>query len=185
MCAFCSYRTDCYSSISDDGKFVGALCSQLKSWPSNFNTNEILSTLTTLMLRARKGATKIVLTLAKIAEEFVWCHDLLEFVLQEVFTLLSEDRISPILNDVLEDASQKLLVKSCVDGSLLERQTAIRLILLGGKVQFIEYGCQLTYTIMRFQQVNRRIFTITPSLSFWHTDQKISMHHMLDHKSKH
>lgn len=94
------------------------------------------------MLRVRKGATKVVLTLAKIAEEFVWCHDLLEFVLQEVFTLLSEDRISPILTDVLEDASQKLLIKSCVHGSLLERQTAIRLILLGGKVQLIKYGMQ-------------------------------------------
>lgn len=93
----------------------------------------MLSTLTTLTLRVRKGATKIVLTLAKIAEKYGWCHDHLEFVLQEVFTLLSEDRISPILTDVLDDGSQKLLIKTCVQGSLLERQTAIRLILLAGK----------------------------------------------------
>lgn len=121
--------------ISENEKFVGALSSQLKSWPSNFNTNEMLPTLTTLILRIRKGATRIVIALAKIAETSVWCHDLLEFVLQDVFTLLSEDRISPILTDVLEDGSQKLLIKSCVHGSLLERQTAIRLILLAGKSQ--------------------------------------------------
>lgn len=94
----------------------------------------MLATLTTLIMRIRKGATKIVLTLAKIAEEYVWCHDLLEFVLQDVFTLLSEDRISPILTDDLEDSSQKLLIKTCVQGTLLERQTAIRLILLAGKL---------------------------------------------------
>lgn len=120
-------------SFADTDKFVGSLCAQLKSWPPNFHMNEMLPTLTTLTLRVRKGATKIVLTLAKIAEEYVWCHDLLEFILQEVFTLLRGDRISSILTDVLEDGSQKLLIKSCVEGSLLERQTAIRLILLGGK----------------------------------------------------
>lgn len=120
--------------FSDNEKFVAALSAQLKSWPSNLNTHEMLPTLTSLTLRVRKGATRIMLMLAKIGEEYVWCHDLLEFVLQDVFTLLSEDRISPILTDVLEENSQKLLINSCVQGSLLEQQTAIRLVLLAGEL---------------------------------------------------
>lgn len=147
----------------------------------------MLSTLTTLTMRVRKGATRIVLALAKIAEEYVWCHDLLEFVLQEVFTLLSEDRISPILTDVLDNVSQKLLIKSCVQGSLLERQTAIRLILLGGKKQFHSNGNweQSSETMLQFQRANRRTFTTTRLPSFWRTGQKMSAPPIAAHKSKH
>lgn len=86
--------------------------------------------LTAVLLRIRKGATKVMLTIAEIADQNTWCHNLLESVLQEIFTLVNDNRVCPILSDVLEQNSQDLLISTSVSKSLIERQTAIRLILL-------------------------------------------------------
>lgn len=116
--------------FADDDKFVPALSEQIKLWPSNFNVTDIMPSLTALLLRIRKGATKVLLTIAEIAEQSTWCHNLLESVLQEIFTLVNDNRMCPILNDVLEQNSQDLLISTSVSKSLIKRQTAIRLILL-------------------------------------------------------
>lgn len=99
---------------------------QIKLWPTNFNVKD----LTSLILRIRKGATKVMLTIAEIAEQSTWCHNLLESVLQEIYILVNEKRQCPMLSDVLEQNSQALLISTSVSKSLIKRQTAIRLILL-------------------------------------------------------
>lgn len=119
-----------FGIFSDDDKFVDSLSEQIKQWPSNFNVKDIMSPLTGLLLRIRKGATKVMLTIAEIAEQSTWCHNLLESILQEIFTLVNDNRICPILSDVLEQCSQDLLILTSVSKSLIKRQTAIRLILL-------------------------------------------------------
>lgn len=71
-----------------------------------------------------------MLTIAEIAEQSTWCHNLLESILQEIYMLVNEKRQCPILSDVLEQNSQALLISTSVSKSLIKRQTAIRLILL-------------------------------------------------------
>lgn len=117
-------------NFADDDKFVPALSEQIKLWPTNFNVKDIMPPLTALLLRIRKGATKVMLTIADIAEQSTWCHNLLESILQEIFTLVNDNRVCPILSDVLEQCSQDHLISTSVSKSLIKRQTAIRLILL-------------------------------------------------------
>lgn len=114
----------------DDETFVPAISEQIKLWPSNFNVIDMMPSLTGLLLRIRKGATKVMLTIAEIAAQSTWCHNLLESILQEIFILVNDNRVCPILSDVLEQNSQDLLIATSVSKSLLKRQTAIRLILL-------------------------------------------------------
>lgn len=112
--------------FADDEKFIQAVSDQIKLWPTNFNVKD----LTSLILRIRKGATKVMLTIAEIAEQSTWCHNLLESILQEIFILVNEKRQCPVLSDVLEQNSQALLISTSVSKALIKRQTAIRLILL-------------------------------------------------------
>lgn len=114
----------------DDDRFHQALSEQIKLWPATFNVKDIMPSLTILLLRIRKGATKVMLTIADLADQSTWCHNLLESVLQEIFTLVNDNRVCPILSDVLEQSSQDILISTCLSKSLIKRQTAIRLILL-------------------------------------------------------
>lgn len=115
---------------TDDEKFVPALIEQLKQSPMNFNVKEIMPSLTALALRVRKGATSILLIIAEIAAEHTWCHNFLESILQELLTLVSDNRVCPLLCDVLEQSSQDLLISASVCDAFIKRQTAIRLVLL-------------------------------------------------------
>lgn len=75
----------------------------------------------------------MLLNVARIAEDIEWAHDLLEIVLQEVFSLLTDDYGSSIVTDALEQSSRKCLIQSCIRGNVIERQTAIRLVVFGCK----------------------------------------------------
>lgn len=127
-------NVDCFHSFVisfiDDDRFHQALSEQIKLWPATFNVKDIMPLLTALLLRIRKGATKVMLTIAELADQSTWCHNLLESVLQEIFTLVNDNRVCPVLSDVLEKNSQDLLISTCSSKSLIKRQTAIRLILL-------------------------------------------------------
>ena len=118
------------SISTDDESIIPTLCQQSKLWPSNFNINEILPSLSNLAIKLRHYATKIILTIAKIAETYVWCQDLLEFILQEIEFYFYDDRVCPLTNDIVKDSSRRLVLDACVNGTLMEQQTAVRLILL-------------------------------------------------------
>lgn len=90
----------------------------------------MMASLTAMLLRIKKGATKVLLNIAEIAEHSTWCHNLLESVLQEIFTLVNSNSVCSILSDVVDQNSQNLLISTSVSTSLIKRQTAIRLILL-------------------------------------------------------
>lgn len=111
---------------------MNAISEQIKFWPTipNFDIKNLMTSLTALLLRIRKGATRVMLIIAEIAEQNTWCHNLLESVLQEISTLVNENRICSILTDVLEQKSQDLLISMSVSNPQIKRQTAIRLILL-------------------------------------------------------
>lgn len=117
---------------------IPVLCQQSKLWPPNFNVNEILPPLSNLALQLQQHSTRNLLMIAKIAESYAWCHDLLEHILQDIESLLLEGRTCPLANDITKDTSKALLMKSCVNGKSIEQQTAVRLILLFGKLERIK-----------------------------------------------
>lgn len=132
--------------LSDNDDFVRAISEQFKLWPAipNFDIKYLMTSLTALLLRIRKGATKVILIIAEIAEQNTWCHNLLESILQEVFTLVHDNRACPILSDVLEQSSQDLLISTCVTKPQIKQQTAIRLILLASSQSTHIYHHSLT-----------------------------------------
>lgn len=71
-----------------------------------------------------------MLTIAEIAEQSTWCHNLLESILQDINVLVNDNRMCSVLSDILEQNSQDLLISTSVSNSVIKRQTAIRLILL-------------------------------------------------------
>lgn len=107
-----------------------ALIEQLKFWPMAFSGKDMLSTMTSVVLRIRKGATNILLIIADIATTQPWCHNLLEYILLEMAALVSESRQCPPLTDVADPHAQNALIAACVDETLIKCQTAIRLVLL-------------------------------------------------------
>lgn len=85
-----------------------------------------------------------MLTIAEMSDQSTWCHNLLESVLQEIFTLVNDNRVCPILSDVLEQNSQDLLVATSISKSVIKRQTAIRLILLASSQSTYIYHHSIT-----------------------------------------
>lgn len=86
--------------------------------------------MTYLALRIQKGATKVIIALAEMAEKLDWCHRLLESILQEAFTMVNDNRGCSIFLDVLEHKSQKILIEANSSDQQIVRQTAVRLIIM-------------------------------------------------------
>lgn len=99
-------------------------------WPPNFNARDIIPSLSTLMMKLKQDATKTIMTLAKIAQQYQWCQEFLENILQELETLVLEDRTCPLLDDVTNNESKLKLWSACQSELLFEQQTAVRLLLL-------------------------------------------------------
>lgn len=117
-----------FSAVNDS--LIPTLVAQSMQWPKNFNVREILPSLSALALTLKMDATKTVLTLARIAENFSWAEHLLEHILQELETLVWNERSCPLLNDLTQDKSTELLRHSCISETIVEQQTAVRLLLL-------------------------------------------------------
>lgn len=109
---------------------IPSLIDQSQFWPQNFKPQNIIPSLTSLALKLKNDATKTILTAAKIADSYAWCHDLLESILQELESLVLEAHNCQLLKDLIKDDSTELLWQSCVSSNLIEQQTAIRLLLL-------------------------------------------------------
>lgn len=99
-------------------------------WPPNFNARDIVPSLSTLVMKLKQNATKTVMTLARICQKYQWCQEFLENILQELETLVLDDRTCPLLDDVIKDDSKLELWKSCHSEHIFEQQTAVRLLLL-------------------------------------------------------
>lgn len=127
---------------------IPILIQQSKSWPQNFNVNDILPALSSLALQLQQNATRNILLIAKIAESYVWCQDLLEHILQDIENVLHEGRSCALSADIIKDSSKKLLMNSCLNGKLMEQQTAVRLILLFGnkKIKRFYYLVNIIFT---------------------------------------
>lgn len=86
--------------------------------------------MTAVALRMKRGAIKILLIVADVAEQYTWCHNLLDNILLEMSSMLNEKRQCGALTDVPDKNAQDALVNAILSDSLIKTQTAIRLILL-------------------------------------------------------
>lgn len=103
-------------------------------WPPNFNSRDIQPSLSTLVLKIKQDATKTLLTLTKISEKYAWCQEFLETILQDLESIVWDDRQCSLLSDLMKDESKAMLWKSCNSENIFEQQTAVRLLLLAGKL---------------------------------------------------
>uniref|UniRef100_A0A1B0DPW1 Integrator complex subunit 5 C-terminal domain-containing protein n=1 Tax=Phlebotomus papatasi TaxID=29031 RepID=A0A1B0DPW1_PHLPP len=103
---------------------------QSMHFPPNFNVREIFILLTELVTQVGHNGTIILLTLARMAETYTWCHELLEHILQKLEMTILDDRKCPLLINLMTEPSQKILWSSCKSHNLIEQQTVVRLILL-------------------------------------------------------
>lgn len=121
---------------ADNDSLIPILSQQSKLWPPSFNVNNILPGLSSLALQMQQNSTRNILMIAKTAESYVWCQHLLEHLMQDLEALLHEGRNCALVNDITTDATKKLLLNSCLNGELMEQQTAVRLILLFGECRW-------------------------------------------------
>lgn len=89
--------------------------------------------LISLFLKLRTCGTRTILVLANISDKYVWCQDLLECVLHEMDIYLWDDRMCPIMTDLIQDEPREILLKACFSSSAVEQQVAVRLILIACK----------------------------------------------------
>jgi integrator complex subunit 5 len=109
--------------------FIEKIKLQVAFWPQNYNPANLLPIFTKLLLKTRENGTNILLILAKIAPEYLWCQELLELILTEMEMLVFDDRSCALFSDIAKDDSRKLLWSACKSSTTLEQQTALRLIL--------------------------------------------------------
>lgn len=137
-------------SIVVDESLIPTLVSQSKQWPSNFNTRDIQPTLSSLALKLKANSAPTLLTLARIAVNHVWCQEFLEYILQELESLvILTDSSCPLLMDLLRDESVAPLWEACCSTNFIEQQTAIRLLLLAGSQSPLIYHQTVTQLMTR------------------------------------
>uniref|UniRef100_A0A1B0CEH9 Putative integrator complex subunit 5-like protein n=1 Tax=Lutzomyia longipalpis TaxID=7200 RepID=A0A1B0CEH9_LUTLO len=103
---------------------------QSMHFPSNYNVREIFILLTDLATQVGHNGIRVILTLARMAETYSWCHELLEHILLKLEMNVLDDRKCPLLTNLTNEASQKILWASCRSDNAVEHQTVVRLILL-------------------------------------------------------
>lgn len=109
--------------------FIEKIKLQCAFWPQTYNPSNLLPLLTKLLLKTKDEGTKLLLILAKIAPQYLWCQELLELILTEMEMLVFDDRSCALFSDIAKDESRKLLWSACKSSTTLEQQTALRLIL--------------------------------------------------------
>lgn len=97
-----------------------------------------------------------MLTLARIAENYSWCKEFLENILQELEGLvLVSDGSCPLLTDMIKDESVAPLWESCCSTNFIEQQTAVRLILLAGSQSPLIYHQTVAQLLSRNYAENK------------------------------
>lgn len=132
---FCSKRTYFHCPIehpspADSVNFITTLSQQAERWSPICRIDDGISSLTCLALRVQKQATEGLLTLARLSEKSPWCHNFLESILQEAFTLANESRSCSVVLDAKKQHSQHILIEATHSEYEIVRQTALRLITL-------------------------------------------------------
>lgn len=89
-----------------------------------------------MVIKLKNDAITTAMTIAKIAEQYVWLQEFLEQILQELEFIVCDNRSCSFLTDLTRNETKQIVWQALESDCLLEQQTAIRLILLVCKYHF-------------------------------------------------
>ncbi|XP_030375850.1 integrator complex subunit 5 [Scaptodrosophila lebanonensis] len=98
-------------------------------WLNNKMFADMQPTLNNAVLRLNQHGATLLITVAKIAEKYVWCQDFLDNSMQELEQWVIKSRNTPLLADLAYEQTKYMLWKSCLSTNIMEQQTAVRLLL--------------------------------------------------------
>lgn len=114
-----------------DDFFIKLIKHQYRQWPSSYSAMNVLQIISGLILKTGNNSTKILMILAKMAPEYMWCNELLELVLVELEAKTLEDVPCPIMKDLMKQKTE--IWKECLNDSPIVQQTALWVLLLNSK----------------------------------------------------
>uniref|UniRef100_A0A336LS77 CSON002532 protein n=1 Tax=Culicoides sonorensis TaxID=179676 RepID=A0A336LS77_CULSO len=108
--------------------FIDLIKHQYRQWPSSYSAMNVLQIISGLILKSGNNSTKILMILAKMAPEYMWCNELLELVLVELEGKTLEDVPCQIMKDLMKQKTE--LWQQCSSDSPFVQQTALWVLLL-------------------------------------------------------
>lgn len=91
---------------------------------------EMQPSLNNIVLRLKSHGAQLLINVAKMADQYPWCQDFLEFTLQELEQIVLNARLCPLMDDLATEETKYMLWKSCLSANVYEQQTAVRLLLI-------------------------------------------------------
>lgn len=117
-----------------DESFIQLIKHQYRQWPGSYSAMNVLQIISGLIQKTGNNSTKILMMLAKMASEYMWCNELLELVLVELEGKTLEDVSCPIMRDLMKQKTE--IWKECLNESPLVQQTALWVLLMNSKCIF-------------------------------------------------
>ena len=114
----------------DNDNLRKSIAKKIPLWMSNKPFAEMQPSLNKILLRLKTHGTELTIAVSKLADEYPWCQDFLEYSLQELEQVILNARVCPLMDDLATGETKSLLWKSCLSSILLEQQTAVRLLLI-------------------------------------------------------
>ncbi|XP_055848550.1 integrator complex subunit 5 [Episyrphus balteatus] len=132
-----------------------AIIRQTPVWMTNKTFMDMQPSFNSLPLNLEKNGSKLLMTAARLAEQYSWCQEFLEYNLQELEQVILMNSRCPLLSDLSTDASKFLLWKGCLSWNTIEQQTAVRLLLLVSTQQSHIYHQTISELLRKSYTVNK------------------------------
>lgn len=91
---------------------------------------EVQPSLNNIVLRLKTHGAQLMITVSKMADQYIWCQDFLEYSMQELEQIVLNARVCPLMEDLATEEIKYMLWKSCLSTHIYEQQTAVRLLLI-------------------------------------------------------
>lgn len=99
-------------------------------WMTNRLFADMQPSLNNIVLRLKSHGAQLLITASKMVDKNTWCHDFLEYSMQELEQIVLNARLCPLMDDLATEETKYMLWKSCLSSNIYEQQTAVRLILI-------------------------------------------------------
>lgn len=132
-----------------------AIIRQTPVWMTNKTFVDMQPSFNSLPLNLKTNGSKLLMTAARLAEQYPWCQEFLECNLQELEQVILMNSRCPLLSDLSTDASKFLLWKGCLSWNIIEQQTAVRLLLLVSTQQSHIYHQTISELLRKSYTLNK------------------------------
>ncbi|XP_055905945.1 integrator complex subunit 5 [Eupeodes corollae] len=132
-----------------------AIIRQTPVWMTNKTFMDMQPSFNNLPLNLKTNGSKLLMTAARLAEQYSWCQEFLEYNLQELEQVILMNARCPLLSDLATDASKFLIWKACLSWNTIEQQTAVRLLLLVSTQQSHIYHQTISELLRKSYNLNK------------------------------